>query len=930
MVKLGDRVRLSAPRLKHGSQHRVCSTSALVSLSNTRRCDEDLLPGAGSRCSSCASMAGLTPPRRSGPLASRDCAKRQARTSASSPLPPSLLPPHTLPSQCSPLQHAHDASQSKFIAMTAPPRSTPHSSALPASQTAPVNEFKCLFTHDLRRKQKRWQDGYLKFHTFNSRIMVTDQARNHIGETYWKESHELQEGEELSLDRGVMVEVAEPVGTTQTDLTPLFGKKTREQPKEPPTRPTPSATVRPFQRPSSVAPTTAQRTGTQLRHKSLNTLLGTPKGPVGKAVPRKSPYDERKRQEKEDSEVENRAAKRQKTAQRPGGWRASSPAQEESPTGKPLPLWARTADAKNARVKASTPQPLNIITISSESDHVPVSTSDVALPSTPEGFKKPRPRAPVISAPAIKPNPPPKPPPVQTPKISPVQTPTIPRGKVPVPSVKAAETPKRPAPPSSPPVSASNRLTNVDFAVQPMSKPRKEPSPPPSPVRHPKAKSLRLSTGVRRGTLMCQSLPQRASRGDSENRNAAPKSQVATASRRLSKGLSPPVRKASAKTAGSLALDLSEVSPPARGKRKSPDTAAGAIAKKARIAAPPKDPFDDPEIMHSLMDQQLLISSSPTGSKAHSSPWALTPVHKSPPAKAAASKERSVIERPMQSAAKISLNGANEAPTPVTKERKKRVPPKKKVVEKPQLTRRPSPPPAPVLKPPAPTPREVSPAHSATSGSISRTSSTSPTKVFSTGGFPTKPKRNRKPNPKAASPDAPVPTSHSGDLTLPPHPLVASKKGPLMSPSELASLLQKPKKRVKNDDRIEDDAATSINRSFRRVRSVNDAPIPSTAEDWEQRNLPRTSSNLAEAEPGEKSKVKTTGLADLIKRTDPRKEFQRAKSLSVETNFALADGEEGDVDVELPSPVLDTDVGPWSTEAFDLFDWRPPGKEGEA
>jgi hypothetical protein len=49
MVKLGDRVRLSAPRLKHGSQHRVCSTSALVSLSNTRRCDEDLLPGADAR-----------------------------------------------------------------------------------------------------------------------------------------------------------------------------------------------------------------------------------------------------------------------------------------------------------------------------------------------------------------------------------------------------------------------------------------------------------------------------------------------------------------------------------------------------------------------------------------------------------------------------------------------------------------------------------------------------------------------------------------------------------------------------------------------------------------------------------------------------------------------------------------------------------------
>ncbi|KAH7061047.1 hypothetical protein B0J12DRAFT_541492, partial [Macrophomina phaseolina] len=26
-----------------------------------------------------------------------------------------------------------------------------------------------------------------------------------------------------------------------------------------------------------------------------------------------------------------------------------------------------------------------------------------------------------------------------------------------------------------------------------------------------------------------------------------------------------------------------------------------------------------------------------------------------------------------------------------------------------------------------------------------------------------------------------------------------------------------------------------------------------------------------------------------------------------------------------PSPVVDMDIGPWSTEAMDLFDWKPPG-----
>lgn len=34
-------------------------------------------------------------------------------------------------------------------------------------------------------------------------------------------------------------------------------------------------------------------------------------------------------------------------------------------------------------------------------------------------------------------------------------------------------------------------------------------------------------------------------------------------------------------------------------------------------------------------------------------------------------------------------------------------------------------------------------------------------------------------------------------------------------------------------------------------------------------------------------------------------------------------------EIEVSPPPVDTDVGPWSTEAFDLFDWRPPGRGEE-
>ncbi|KAF1986632.1 hypothetical protein K402DRAFT_332474, partial [Aulographum hederae CBS 113979] len=166
-------------------------------------------------------------------------------------------------------------------------RNTP-SLNVPATQnTAPVLEFRCLYTHDLRRKSKRWQDGGLRYHTFNKRIMVYDTAKNYIGDKHWHEDDPIQNGDEMTLDKGVIVQVGEAVGSTETDLTPLFQKKTKESPQR-------EARVQ-----GNVRPGPSMRTGTaggqtQHRHRPLTALLGTNRGLQGKAVlPTKSPFEAR-------------------------------------------------------------------------------------------------------------------------------------------------------------------------------------------------------------------------------------------------------------------------------------------------------------------------------------------------------------------------------------------------------------------------------------------------------------------------------------------------------------------------------------------------------------------------------------------------------------------------------------------------------------
>ncbi|KAF1847580.1 uncharacterized protein K460DRAFT_278007 [Cucurbitaria berberidis CBS 394.84] len=792
--------------------------------------------------------------------------------------------------------------------MTTSLRGTPRPSAVPASQnTAPVAEFRCLFTHDVRRKQKRWQDGYLKFHTFNNRVMVYDQARNFLGDTYYKDSNELHEGDELNLDKGVMVEVAETMGVTQTDLTPLFEKKT----KEPPARPNAASQTRPFQRPTSVAPSVAPQAASQLRHKSLNTLLGTPKGPIGKAVPMKSPYEARNEndRDKENEEAEERATKRQKTVHNAASWRASSPVHDESPVSKKdLPVYARPSTANNVRKPTKfIPPGANVIILDSEPEPTTAILSDVTLPSTPPRIVRSKPKPLSPAPPVAKP--------LRVPAKPPVQTPKVPRGKVPVPKVKALETPKQPEPPSSPPVSASNRLTNIEFAVQPVRKRQKELSPLASPPRNPKAKSLRLSTGVKRGTLLCQSLPQQAPRTSSEPRasgttaKARKISQLPTTEPALALSHDDEPHSRASSMIAKAAL-------PVKGKRKGSKTGEGMAPKRVRVSASPPqaslDVFDDPEIIHGILDQQLLVLSSPSHPQGFpSSPEFSSPKPKRTITTSIAGTKEAVQKRSGPTPHELQA-AKPRSPSPKSTMRKSQ--PRKAAVERPHSIRNESLPPVPVFEFPIPPSRDVSPAYTEASDTRSRNSQSGATPPI---------------------PEVSAPVSRNETVPLPPHPLRAGKTGPLVSTSELAALLQKPKKTKQVvDDPIEEDVQDtnkSLHRNFRRVRSENDAPIPSTAQDWERRNLPKPAGDVTDIidEPANvitavsfmPPNKKNTGLSALIKKTDPRRKLQRAKSLIVETNVPPVE------EVEIPSPVGDQDIGPWSTEAFDLFDWRPPNRE---
>lgn len=173
----------------------------------------------------------------------------------------------------------------------------------PKQNTALVLEFRCLYTQDLRRKQKRWQDGKVKFHTFNKRVMVYDERSNFVGDTHWKGS-EFNEGEELQLERGgFMVEVGECIGKRDQDLFELVDKRVKEREERVAAK---NAQLSPS-RPQASAPASGY-----LRPKTLNAVIGTPTGHYGRAmVTNLSPF-EQKQPVNQDENIDDRPAKRRR------------------------------------------------------------------------------------------------------------------------------------------------------------------------------------------------------------------------------------------------------------------------------------------------------------------------------------------------------------------------------------------------------------------------------------------------------------------------------------------------------------------------------------------------------------------------------------------------------------------------------------------
>ena len=139
--------------------------------------------------------------------------------------------------------------------------------------------------------------------------MVYDVSRNYIGDMHWREDEILQDGDEFELDRGILIQVGEAVGSIEQDLTGLFEKRKKA--------PEVAVNEEVLHQPVAVPiarPTAAQPS--QLRPKTLNALLGTPKARIGRAaLPTKSPHELRTESEN-SSWDQDRPAKRQRVLER--------------------------------------------------------------------------------------------------------------------------------------------------------------------------------------------------------------------------------------------------------------------------------------------------------------------------------------------------------------------------------------------------------------------------------------------------------------------------------------------------------------------------------------------------------------------------------------------------------------------------------------
>lgn len=150
--------------------------------------------------------------------------------------------------------------------------------------------------------------------------MVYDERQNYVGDKHWGGST-LEEGEELELERGILVEVGEPCGRTEQSMEEVLDKVTARRGRNAET-PAPSRGI--MATPASAAgrfatpaPPSASRHIPAMSgggSKPLSALLGTPSGHHGRALlPLTSPFEDRQNEMRQASlETPQPASKRRK------------------------------------------------------------------------------------------------------------------------------------------------------------------------------------------------------------------------------------------------------------------------------------------------------------------------------------------------------------------------------------------------------------------------------------------------------------------------------------------------------------------------------------------------------------------------------------------------------------------------------------------
>ncbi|KAK6532674.1 hypothetical protein TWF281_006853 [Arthrobotrys megalospora] len=98
------------------------------------------------------------------------------------------------------------------------------------SHSAPIDEYIVLWTADKYKKLKKWHDGYLRYHTFNKRLMVYDHLMNKVCDKFLPEPEPIDVGDELVFDSH-LITIEDVKGRQSQDLRPLF-EKTVDRRKE--------------------------------------------------------------------------------------------------------------------------------------------------------------------------------------------------------------------------------------------------------------------------------------------------------------------------------------------------------------------------------------------------------------------------------------------------------------------------------------------------------------------------------------------------------------------------------------------------------------------------------------------------------------------------------------------------------------------------